>query len=73
MWYRAAAATWSTEAEARRHWHHFMAWAMKSLFLEMTMPTRAPQAEKRLETESMTMTLSSKPGNCRPLSRGSPA
>ena len=32
---------------------------MKSLLREISMPTRAPQAEKRLDTESMTITLSS--------------
>ena len=59
MWYSAAEAICSTVGEARRHWTHFMTWAMKALFLEMTTPTRAPQAEKRLDTESITTTLSS--------------
>ena len=44
-----------------------------SALREMTAPMRAPQAEKRLETESMTMTFSEASGNSSILAICSPS
>ena len=71
--YSAAAATWSSVGTDRRHWAYFMACAISSLLREIMQPMRAPQAENRLETVSMTMTFSAASSNWPMDCSGSPA
>ena len=53
--------------------YNTMACAISSLLREIMQPMRAPQAEKRLETVSMTMTFSAASSNWPMDCRGSPA